>query len=168
MVLLFGQRDMIWPQRQRLTCKKCAVAKKLALIVLTLSFLTLLLTFFFEGKPAQAVFCFLVMTLPVALMVLGASRGGEMGSLFWALLALWIVLEASILTIFSLKGAEAEIWIGGFPAATAIMLYGIWLTPLGLVALAYAWTFSRSGLSRQDLERVRRFRSSGREVETSR
>jgi hypothetical protein len=145
-----------------------AVAKRLALIVLTLSFPTLLLTFFFEGEPVQAVFCFLVMTLPVALMVLGASRGGEIGSLLGALLALWLVLEASILTIFSLTGSEAELWVGGFPVATAMMLYGIWLTPLGLVALAYAWTFSRSGLTQQDLERVRRFRSSEREVETSR
>lgn len=144
------------------------MAKRLALIVLTLSFPTLLLTFFFDGRPMQVVLCFLVMTLPVALMVLGASRDGEIGSLFWALLALWVVLEASILTIFSLASAEAEIWIGGFPAATAMMLYGIWLTPLGLVALAYAWTFSRSGLSRQDLEQVRRFRSSGSEGGTSR
>ena len=157
---------MIWPighdststARDRQSRTKDAVAKELALIILTLSSPILLVTFFFDGELAQVVFCFLVMTFPLALMVLGASRNGQIGSLKWALAVLWIVLETSVLSILALGLSGRDLWIGAVPLATAVMLCGIWLTPLVLVALAYAWTFSRSGLSPKELEKVRRFR----------
>ena len=45
-------------------------------------------------------------------------------------------------------------WFGGLPAATAIQLYGLWLTPLLLVALVYALTFDRFELTQEDLDRL--------------
>jgi len=44
----------------------------------------------------------------------------------------------------------------GLPLATAVQLYGLFLAPLFLVAFAYALTFDRFGLRRDELASLRR------------
>ncbi len=56
-----------------------------------------------------------------------------------------------------LRGRVLEApWAAGLPLAAAIQLYGMWLAPLALVALAYALTFESFALRGEDLERLRR------------
>ena len=49
-------------------------------------------------------------------------------------------------------------WIGGLPMGAAVQLYGLWLTPLLLVALVYALTFDRFELTQEDLDRLEEHR----------
>jgi len=107
---------------------------------------------------------------PVALMALGgapprvrtvtrskAPANGWRARLFPAVLVLLLLLlEVSFFALLNLRGNLicAE-WPAGVPLATWIQLVGVGLLPLLLVPAAYAVVFGRSGLSVEDLERVR-------------
>ncbi|MCU0235317.1 MAG: hypothetical protein MUE90_14955, partial [Thermoanaerobaculales bacterium] len=87
----------------------------------------------------------------------------RLGGLGPPLALLLVLLEASVAGMLLLRGRVADgPWIGGLPAAAALMVYGLWLAPLVVVALAYALCFDRAGLRTEDLDELaRRFREPG-------
>jgi len=98
---------------------------------------------------------------PVALIALGAARGSRLDRrVGLALVLLLILLESSTVGILVLSGDRSGAAVGagalGLPAATLLQLLGLWLLPLPVVALAYAWTFDRCGVRREDLAALRR------------
>jgi hypothetical protein len=104
---------------------------------------------------ADEIFTVLVMGYPVALIVVAVGRRGGVGPLGAPLLALLVFLEACAVGMLVLRDQVQEApWFGGLPLAAAIQLYGLFLTPLLLVALAYALTFDRFEMREEDLERL--------------
>ncbi len=118
----------------------------------------------FPGFVAELCFVLLVMAFPAALIALAVTRNGKLGPLWVPLVALTLILEGCGVAMLLLRGHVLEgPWFGGFPVGTAVQIYGLWLGPLLLVALAYGWTFSRWELREEDLRRfdARRNRSKG-------
>ena len=138
------------------------MARPAALIFLACSSPALLLAFA-AGTPAgDVVFAVLGAAFPVALIALGAQRQGSLGPLLWPLAALLLFLEAAFVAMLALRGGVlTSPWLGGLPLASAVQLYGLFLLPLALVSLAYAWTFERFGLRPEDLEELRQRFGSG-------
>ncbi|MCZ6506756.1 MAG: hypothetical protein O7A04_01725 [Acidobacteria bacterium] len=117
----------------------------------------LILVSFFLGEPVGTVlFAMLAVAFPIGLIAVGAAKDGRLGPLAWPLGLLLLVLEAAMLGMIVLRGRLPELpWVGGLPLAAAIQLYGMWLLPLALVALAYALTFDRFTLTDEDLRHFR-------------
>lgn len=117
----------------------------------------LILVSFFLGEPVGSLlFALLAVAFPVGLIAVGAARDGRLGPLAWPLGLLLLMLEGAMLGMVVLRGRVLELpWVGGLPLAAAIQLYGMWLAPLALVALAYALTFDRFTLTDEDLRRFR-------------
>ena len=136
--------------------QSAGVIKKAALLFVGLSAPAILLTFLFESSFSGWVFALLGTALPLVLIVLGASRDGRLGPLLVPLLAVFVLIEGSVVAMLALRGQVLTTpWVGGLPLATAIMLYVAFLAPLPLVALAYALTFDRFALREEDLQRLR-------------
>ncbi len=133
------------------------MTRRAALAFLACSSPAILLAFV-AGTPAgDVVFALLAMAFPVALIALGAQRRGSLGPLLWPLAALALVLEGCIVAMLMLRGQVlAASWFGGLPLAAAVQFYGLFLLPLFIVSLAYAWTFERFGLRQEDLDDLRR------------
>ncbi|NIP59055.1 MAG: hypothetical protein GWM92_08540 [Gemmatimonadetes bacterium] len=96
----------------------------------------------------------------VAVMALGAVKGGRLGGLWLAFAAVAILVGGgfgALLALPSTGSADADLFMG-LPQRAAILLYGIGLLPTLVVPVAYALTFDRLTLSEDDLERVRRAR----------
>jgi hypothetical protein len=130
--------------------------KRIALLFLGIASPAMLICFWLGGRVGEVVFAGLAVGFPVALAIVGASRRGRLGPLQIPLLLLLLVLEGSVLGMLALGGRLDELpWVGGLPLAAALQLYGMWLLPLPLVALAYALTFDRFTLTEDDLARVR-------------
>ncbi len=130
------------------------MAKRVALIFLAAASLLILVSFSLPGRLGEVLFAVLAVAFPVALILLGASRKGRIGRRGAILLALLLVLEGSVLGMLALAGRVLEgPWLGGLPLAAALQLYGMWLLPLALVALAYALTFESFTLNEEDLKR---------------
>lgn len=107
----------------------------------------------------EALFAALAAAFPVALAILGATRGGRLGPLRVPLLALFVILESCVFGMFVFRGRLEELpWVGGLPLAAAIQLYGMWLLPLALVTITYALTFDSFTLTEEDLDRLQRFK----------
>ncbi len=138
------------------------MARRAALAFLACSSPAMLLAFA-AGTPAgDVVFALLGAAFPVALIALGAQRHGSLGPLLWPLAVLLLILEAAIVTMLALRGGVlTSPWFGGLPLAAAVQFYGLFLLPLVLVSLAYAWTFERCGLRQEDLDELRRRFGSG-------
>ena len=94
---------------------------------------------------------------PAALIALGASRDGRLGSLKWPLLFLGLLLAAGLVAAIGWPGGgpDGDSDILGLPAATAIMIFVLVPVPLLLLGGIYAATFDRSVLRPEDLDRVR-------------
>jgi hypothetical protein len=138
------------------------VPKKIALRFLALASPAILIVFVWPVPGGGALFTVLAMAFPVALIVLGGARGERLGPLGLPLLLLLAILELSSLGMLFLRGRVVEgPWLGGLPLAAALQIYGLWLGPLVLVALAYALTFDRFELREEDLERLRKIGSEG-------
>lgn len=119
----------------------------------------MLLCFWLGGRVGEVVFAVLAAGFPVALAIIGASRRGRLGPLGVPLLLLLFILEGCVVGMLALGGRLDELpWVGGLPLAAAVQLYGMWLLPLPLVALAYALTFDSFTLTEDDLKRLRRTR----------
>ncbi len=133
------------------------MARRAALAFLALSSPAILLAFA-AGTPAgEVAFALLAVAFPVALIALGAQRRGALGPLRWPLAALVLILEACVVAMLLLRGSVLTApWLGGLPLAAAVQFYGLFLLPLALVSLAYAWTFERFGLRQEDLDELRR------------
>lgn len=132
--------------------------KRLALGTVALACPAILIAFFVEGAAGAVILAAAAGVMPVALIAVGAARGGLLGRpLGWSLAGLLLLLEGGLMGILALRGQVLEApWVGGLPLAAALQLYGIGLAPAVLVVLAYALTFHRHGLSREDLDRLRR------------
>jgi hypothetical protein len=133
------------------------MAKRAALIFVAASSPLILLSFLLPGPVGPLAFAVGAVAFPVALIAVGAARGGRLGPLVVPLLALLLLLEGSVLGMLALRGQVLGApWLGGLPLPAAIQIYVMWLLPLGLVALAYALTFDRFSLTDTDLRRLRR------------
>ncbi len=135
------------------------------LAFLAVSSLLILVAFVLGGPVAESVFALLAAVFPVALIALGAQRDGRLGPLLWPLVALTAILVGCVGAMLLLRGRLlGGPWFGGLPLVTAVQVYGLFLLPLGLVSLAYAWTFESFGLRQKDLDELRRrFKSDGAE-----
>ncbi len=135
------------------------MARRIALGYLALASPLVLVSFCFPGFAAEVAFTVLTMGYPVALIVMAVAGRGSLGPLRAPLLGLLVVLEGCAVAMLALSGRGVDgPWLGGLPLAAAVQLYGLWLVPLPLVALAYALTFSRYELREQDLERFESLR----------
>lgn len=138
-------------------------------ITLLLALLSLLLTgsLLVPGRVPALAFAFGAVAFPVGLIVLGAlapPRGGRPGGLgarlAGALLALLVILELSAGVVLALSSGPsgAGRTVAGMPVevlAAVAQVAGLWLLPLPLVALAYALTFDRSGVTPEALASLR-------------
>lgn len=131
------------------------LANRLALVLLALAAPATLLAFCVEMSAGPWIAAVAGTTFPVALMVLGASRGGRLGKLRGPLWALWVLLTVGFIAILALPDGGPDVL--GLPAATALMIFVLVPVPLALVGLAYAVTFESWGLREEDLDRIRRF-----------
>lgn len=131
--------------------------KRAALLFLA-SASPLILISFTPGFPLGPIlFAVLAVAFPVGLIVLGASRAGRLGRLAGPVAGLLVILEGCLLGMLALAGRVLDApWVGGLPLAAALQLYGMWLGPLVLVALAYALTFESFSLRDEDLEQLDR------------
>jgi hypothetical protein len=91
--------------------------------------------------------------LPLALMALGAARGGRLGRLWIPLLATALILAVGWWAVLALPQGGPDVL--GLPLATALMIFVLIPLPLAVTGLAYALSFDRLGLSDGDLARVR-------------
>ncbi len=140
------------------------MARRLALLFLGLASPAVLVCSWFSGFVAELCFIILVMAFPAALIIFAVTRNGKLGPLKMPLAVLVIVLEVGGVAMLVLRGQVLEgPWFGTFPVAAAIQIYGLWLAPLLLVALAYGLTFDRWELPEEDLRRydARRRSNSG-------
>lgn len=93
----------------------------------------------------------------VAMMAMGAARGGRIGILALPFAFVFVVVAGGFLLVLVLPPAAAgdpELWLG-LPPRAAIVLFGIGLVPLLGMPLVYALTFDAMTLSEADLARVR-------------
>lgn len=131
------------------------MARRLALGFLAAASPAVLLASFAGGRVAAWAFALLTAAFPVALMALGAARRGRLGRAAWALAALLVLAEGAAAGVLLLGGGRAEGTLAGFPAATVVLIAGVWLLPLPLATLAYAWTFDEAGITPEHLTRLR-------------
>jgi hypothetical protein len=133
------------------------MARTFALGFLAIAAPMILLCLFVGSALGEVVFAVLVTAFPIALIALGASRGGHLGPLGWPLLGLLLLLEGAVVAMLALRGTVPTApWLGGLPLATAVQVYGLFLAPLFYVSLLYAFTFDRFSLRSEDLEELRR------------
>lgn len=133
------------------------MARRFALLFLSLASPVMLVCGWCEGFAAELCFVLLVMAFPPALIVLAVARNGKIGPLLVPLAVLTLILVAGGVAMLLLQGKVIEgPWFGGFPGGMAIQIYGLWLGPLLLVALAYGWAFDRWELRDEDLRRYNR------------
>lgn len=145
--------------------------RRLALGFLAAASPAVLLASFAGGPAAAWTFALLTAAFPVALMALGAlgpirasaggpvwsnaARRGRLGRAAWALAALLVLAEGTAAGVLLLGGGGAAGTLAGFPPATLILLAGVWLLPLPVATLAYAWSFDETGIGPEHLTRLR-------------
>ena len=111
---------------------------------------------FLSRSAAGVVFGIAALVFPSALIGIAVSRGGRVGALRVFLVVFALFLQLCLAAMLLLTGRpDPDGWWLGFPPATAVMLYGLWLSPLFIVALIYAWHFEREGVTEDDLRRLR-------------
>jgi len=131
------------------------MAHRIALSFLAVASPLVLVSFFIDGALSDLLFTTLAMAFPVALIVVGVSLRGGIGKLAAALVGLFLILECSAAAMLLLRGRVLDgPWVGGLPMAAAIQIYGLFLGPLLLVAVAYALSFDRSGIREEDLQKL--------------
>lgn len=127
------------------------MAKRIALLLLSLCAPAALLAFLVDAPFLRRVAALTVTTFPVALIALGTSR---LHRLRVPLAVLWIVLAGGFLTLLALPHGGADS-IFGLPLGTAVMLFVLVPVPFVLLCWAYASSFE---VRDTDLELLRRFR----------
>lgn len=130
------------------------MANRPSLVLLALAAPATLLAFCAGGAWGAWVAALTGAAFPVALMGLGAARGGRLGALRWPLLALGLTLAGGLVAVLALPDGGPD--AAGLPLATVIMIFVLIPVPLALVGLTYAATFERWGLREEDLDRIRR------------
>ncbi len=139
------------------------MAKRLALPALVLSMLLVAAAYgsaliFSEAPPwAAALLAVGTAGAMVAMMALGAARGGRIGVLAIPFAFVFLVVAGGFLLVLALPPAapgETELWLG-LPPRAALVLFGIGLIPLLGMPMVYALTFDAMTLSEADLGRIR-------------
>jgi hypothetical protein len=133
------------------------MVRDVSLLVLGAFSLLLPITFLIEHVVAEWSFALMTTVFPVALIGLGAGRAEGWRALRPWVFALGLVLTGGALSVLALAGDRSPS-VGGLPVATAILIYGLGVLPLGIVSVAYVRCFHSSGLRARDLDRVRRLR----------
>ena len=135
------------------------MAHRLALVLLALAAPAVLLAFCLGGGAAPwAAALAGGAAFPVALIALGASRGGRLERLTGPLALFGILLTVGLLAVLGLPHGGPDVF--GLPAATAIMIFVLVPVPLLGLGWLYAALFDRHGLREEDLDRMRRLRQS--------
>lgn len=132
------------------------VVRRVALSAVLVGSLAMLVCVIVDHPVAATLFALTATAFPPALIALGAARRSRLGRLAVPLLLLVLLLEGCVVAMLLLSG-QGEIdarWLG-LPPATAVMLYGLWLLPLLVVSLLFAWDFRRFGVDDRDLRRLR-------------
>lgn len=133
------------------------MTQRLARLFLALASPVMLVTFVSGTTFDERLFAALAMAFPVALITVGASRGGRLGPLAVPLFGLLVVFEVGVVWLFALRGRVLEAPdVFGLPLGLAIQLVGLFLVPLVLTTVVYIRTFDRHGLRAEDLEILRR------------
>lgn len=133
------------------------MAKRIALGFLALASPAIVAASLVEHPFGDVLFALLSTAFPFALIVVGAERRGALGQLGRPLLGLLIYYEACVAAMYLARGRVLEApWALGLPLAAAIHFYGVFLLPLVVVALFYARTFERFGITGEDLDDLRR------------
>ena len=141
--------------RSTMLLRFTVMARRISLLFLAVASPVMLVLFLVPWPWAESVFAVLVMGYPVALIVVAVGRRDGLGPLGLPLLGLLVFLEACAIGMLLLRGHVTDApWFGGLPLAAAIQLYGLFLTPLLLVALTYALTFDRFEMKQDDLDRL--------------
>lgn len=93
----------------------------------------------------------------VVYIVLGTERKGKLGpvsTILWVMGIGYFILFYLLIILYKANPAGMpKFYILGFPPATAILIYGIWLLPL-LMGIAYALIFDRWIIRKEDLEQL--------------
>jgi hypothetical protein len=136
------------------------MARRFALAFLAASSPAVLLASFAGGPAAAWTFALLTAAFPVALMALGAAgpdgaSRGALGRAAWALAALLLLAEGTAAGVLLLGGSGTGASLAGFPLATVVLVAGVWLLPLPLATLAYAWCFDETGITSEHLAGLR-------------
>ncbi|HEX6200661.1 MAG TPA: hypothetical protein VF150_10380 [Thermoanaerobaculia bacterium] len=144
------------------------MARRFALAFLAAASPAVLLASFAGGPAAAWTFALLTAAFPVALMALGAaSPRRPLGRAAWALAALLLLAEGTAAGVLLLGGNGTGASLAGFPLATVVLVAGVWLLPLPLATLAYAWCFDETGITSEHLA-VLRERAGGPEADRRR
>ncbi len=146
------------------------MVKRWVLGLLAVSSLAILVASLAGGTTAQLAFAYLAAAFPAGLMLLGIDKNGRPGAALWPVLALLLVLVLAVAGMLAFRGQIAGApRLFGLPPAAAVQLFGLFLAPLVVVALGFAWTFSGfawtfSGFAptRAELEKLRELRQGRR------
>ena len=131
--------------------------QRAALLYLGITSPLILLLFVAPLPFGEEIFTVVMAGYPIALMVMGASRKERLGPVAWPLGTLLLILVGVMLGMLAFRGrVEDGPWIGPFPAGAAFLLYGLFLLPVLVSALGYAFTFESWSLRDEDLKDLRR------------
>lgn len=123
------------------------MAHRLALILLALAALTSL-----TGLPWLVAFG--GAACPIALIALGAARGGKLGPLRIPLLLTGLVLFGVLAALLLLPNGGPD--IRSLPLGTVLLLFVLVPVPFLILTWAYVATFDSWFLREEDLERLRK------------
>lgn len=125
------------------------MAHRLALLLLALAALASL-----TGSPWPVAFA--GAAFPVALIALGASRGGKLGPLRIPLLLVGLVLFGILAALLLLPNGGPD--VGSLPLGTVLLLFVLVPVPFVILTWAYVASFDSWFLREEDLERLRKGR----------
>jgi hypothetical protein len=123
------------------------MAYRLALLLLALAAVASL-----TGSPWFAAFG--GAAFPVALIALGASRGGRLGPLRIPLLIVGLVLSGVLAALLLLPNGGPD--AGPLPLGTILLLFVLVPVPFIILTWAYVATFDSWFLREEDLKRLRK------------
>ena len=139
-----------------MTRKSAIVALFLSIVAIAIAYAS---AFRKTGTPAWSpwVVAVAVPVAIVAIMILGAVRGGGIGRLKipFAFVALNLVVGFVAALALPTEGFASRLFLG-LPLRAAIVIYGVGLLPIFVLPVAYALTFETQTLNASDVERVRR------------
>lgn len=132
-----------------------------ALLLATLAIAAAYASAFLPGGAPRLAAWAMALGVPlalVAMMALGAARGGQLPKrLLVAFAFVGLLLAAGFALALALPDSlgAAEPLLFGLPRRAAIIVYGVGLLPTLVLPVAYALTFEAQTLRDEDLERVR-------------
>ncbi len=133
------------------------MAKRLALGYLAVASVAILTLFMAGPHPVSWLLAPVVMGLPVSLVSLAVSREGRLGRLRTPLAILFVLLQLGAAGILVFDGSGVN-GVFGLPLSLHFLLLFIWLGPLLVTTLSYAWLFSELGIDESLLRRIAEIR----------